>query len=693
MGRSNNINRPFVRTSRLAQSKGEGVAGLRARAGMTERPSVEQLERRQMLFSLTISADSVDPNTGLGSANAFFHYYVPYLATTQTFTDVPAQTQTEGFDQENYGPIGSGRVFAQSGLEFRHNVNPAGDIRVAANPATQDNNARYVRVDLNETGEYFALRFRADGTDPQAPRIAVRSCSFAVAGDPVTVGGDNTGLLFNFLRADLYLNNQVIASYTGNQLRALVVDGTPGGSPTGVGNFRVQAPAATPAFDELRFTMLTPPAPGSVRTPFVIDDVSFDRTPNKYGGLMDSRAFGAAVALTGPVGATVSFFDLYGRDMLGTLAGIPAGNSQVSPGDLDDNGVPDRNDGIGRIRFSGTDSRTSFIMLGGELGTATERPDAFDANALIPRVFWDGAYTLTLKDDLKGLYDDFETAGFGFAADRRNTQVVITGMPPGSGSVVVGSPFVRDNASAQTYNPEGFAQQNGQAIRTVTTGFTRTDQGFFLEDGSSIGSVTVNGMVFGASKFNGFGDRFSVGNLTGTLTVAGDLGSLVVAADAGIWSPDPNFAFQDGTPIDQNNKTNALAVVGRTVGQVLIGGRSQLDVTVVGDLSSPSTKPQRDSSVYYELEAYSGAAPGAGKAVGLSQAASNVTLNAQTSSNLGRTGGQPVVFGDNFFRNDSILSAEIINSQSAGVRIKGELSQQDPFNGEDEADVYGFAVT
>ena len=693
MGRSNNINRPFVRTSRHAASKGEGVAGLRAKAGLTERPSVEQLERRQMLFSLTISADSVDPNTGLGSANAFFHYYVPYLATSQTFTDVPTQTQTEGFDQENYGPIGSGQVFGQSGLEFRHNINPAGDIRVAATPQTQDNNFRYVRVDLNETGEYFALRFRADGTDPDAPRVAVRSASFAVQGDPATVGGDNTGLLYNFLRADLYLNDQVIASFTGNQLRALINDGTPQGNVNGVGNFRVEAPAATPAFDELRFTMLTPPPPGAFRTPFIIDDVSFDQTPNKYGALMDSRAFGAAVALTGPVGATVTFFDLYGRDMLGSLAGIPAGNAQANPGDLDDNGVPDRNDGIGRIRFSGTDSRTSFIMLGGELGTATERPEAFDPNALIPRVFWDGTYTLTLKDDLLGLYDDFETAGFGFAAERRNTQVEITGMPPSSGSVVVGSPFIRDNANAAAYNPEGFALQNGQALRTVTTGFTRTDQGLFLEDGSSIGSLTINGMLFGASKFNGFVDRLSVGNLMGSVTVAGDLGSLVVAADAGIWSPDPDFAFQDGTPLDQNNKTNALVVVGRTAGQVLIGGRSQLDLTVVGDLNSPSTKPQRDSSVYHELEAYSGAAPGAGRAVGLSQAASNVTLNTQVSSALGRTGGQPVVFGNNFLRNDSILAAEIINSQSSGVRIKGELSQQDPFNGEDEADVYGFAVS
>jgi hypothetical protein len=694
MGRSNNVNRPFVRSSRHAQATGEGASGLRARAGMTERPSVEQLERRQMLFALTISADSVDPNTGLGSANAFFHYYLPYLATSQTFTDVPVQTSAEGFDQENYGPIGSGRVMAESGLEFRHNINPAGDISIASATNTQDDAARWVRIDLNETGEFFAMRFRADGSDPASPRISVRSASFEVAADPSTVG-DVSGLLVNRLRADLLLGDQVIASFTGDALRQLITVGTPQDIANGRGVFRLQAPASTPAFDELRFTMLTPPSANELSA-FIIDNVSFDRTPDRYASLMSSRAFGAAVALTGPVGATVNFRDLYGRPMLSTLAGIPAGSLQTNPGDPDDNGVPNRNDGIGSIRFSGTDSRTSFMMIGGTLGTSTTRPDGFDPNALIPRIFWDGTYTLTLTDDLLGLYGDFETAGFGFAAEARGATVVFTGLPPGSGSVIVGSPFVRDNSGGATsYNPEGFAEDaQGNPIFLVTSGFTRSDQGLFLEDGSSIGSLTINGMLFGASKFNGFVDRVSVGNLMGSLTVAGDLGSLVVAADAGIWSPDPGFGFQTpGRTLDQNNKTSALVVVGRTLGQVLIGGRSQLDVTVGGDLNSPTTKPQRDSTVYYEIEAYSGVGPTAARGLALSAAVSNVTLNAQDSQAITRSGGQPVVFGDNYFRNDSILSAEIINSQSSMVRIKGELSQRDPYNGDDEADVYGFAVT
>ena len=695
MGRSNNVNRPFVRTSRHAQAMGEGASGLRARAGMTERPSVEQLERRQMLFALTISADSVDPNTGLGTARAFFHYYLPYLSTSLQFPDVPVQTEVEGFDQENYGPIGSGRVMAESGLEFRHNINPAGDISIASLTNSQDDNARWARINLNETGEFFSMRFRADGSDPASPRIAVQAASFVVAADPST-GGDVSGLLVNQLRVDLLLSDQVIASFTGNALRQLLT-GTPADVANGRGVFRVEAPASTPAFDELRFTMLTSPA-ASELTPFIIDNVSFDRTADKYVGLVTGRAFGAAAALVGPVGATVSFQDLYGRPMLGTLAGLPPTGSQTNPGDPDDDGIPNRNDGIGSIRFSGTDSRTSFMLTGGKLGTSTTRPDGFDPGVLIPPVWWDGFYTLELPDDLAGLYDDMEDAGFAFASEARRQTVVFTGMPPGSGSVIVGAPFVRDNSSGFGYSPEGFPEElldrPTDNFVIVTSGFTRADQGLFLEDGSSIGSVTVNGMLFGASRFNGFVDRLSVGNLMGSLTVAGDVGSLVIAADAGIWSPDPGFAFENPRAqalLEQDNKTSALVVVGRTLGQAHIGGRNQLDVTVGGDLNSPTTKPQRDSTLYYELEAYSGS--GGPAVAALSAALSNVALNPQVARDILRTGGQAVVFGDNFFRNDSILSAEIINSQSSMVRIKGELSQRDAYNGDDEADVYGFAVT
>ena len=86
MKRSQVGNRPYVRKRRTLTS-GERPVGptgrLADRAGLAARPSVEQLEPRQMLFSLTISEDSVNPNTGVGTVSAQFGYLIPYLIPGQ----------------------------------------------------------------------------------------------------------------------------------------------------------------------------------------------------------------------------------------------------------------------------------------------------------------------------------------------------------------------------------------------------------------------------------------------------------------------------------------------------------------------------------------------------------------------------------------------------------------------------------
>jgi hypothetical protein len=269
-----------------------------------------------------------------------------------------------------------------------------------------------------------------------------------------------------------------------------------------------------------------------------------------------------AVALTGPVGATVSFSDLYGRDILNSLGVIPLSGSTFNPGDLDDNGIPDFNDGIGAIRFSGTDTRTSFTMIGGKLGTATTLPDGADSDRtgitrLIPNIFWESAtgVTWTIADDPKGLYDEWESqAGFGFAGEIRQTTFTVTGLPPGSGSVVVGSPIVR---AQNAYNPTSLPGGTNVRNFSVTSGFATAGQGVFISDGGSIGSINIAGMLFGASNFNGYVNRLSVGTLYGSVSVAGDIGSIIVAGDAGIWSPDRTFTAQSGLRLDPNNKTNA----------------------------------------------------------------------------------------------------------------------------------------
>jgi len=707
MGRNENVNRPFVRTSARAFGRNRGgvasqlramdacgksepiaasAASLASSAGLMERPSVEQLERRQMLFSLTITADDVDPATGLGATRAGFYYYIPYLATSEQITDQEPQAQAEGFDQSPYGPIASGTIFGDSGLQILHNINPGSDATVAALPQTADNQDRFVRVRLNETNEFFAFRFFEAGQPGQNVRRSVTEMSFTVRPDRSAVGGDSNGLIIASTRLEVYQDGIRTGVFTGNALRDLFDPP----SPNGLGTIRITPPQNSNAFDEVRLVTVAPPAAG-VNAAFEIDDVITTAPSGSFASLVTGRAFGAIAALSGPVGATVSIADLYGRDMVASLAGIP-GRGTLNPNDTDDNGIPARNDGIGSIRFSGTDSRTSFTLIGGVLSYSETIPEGANIG-LVPRILTDGPFVLTLSTDPKGIYDDFERIGFGFVADNRQNQFTIGGLPPGSGSVIVGSPFLRDNSSESSYNPGGFARdENDRSIQLVSGGFSRADQGIFLTDGSSIGSIAINGMLFGSSRFNGAVDRLAVGTLYGSVTVEGDLGSLVVATDAGIWSPEPDFSFSDGRTLDPNNKTNGQLVVGRTVGHVIIGARSQLDVTVVGDVNSPTTRPSRDATIYYEQEAYAQVLPTAGRGPGMSAMHSNVVLNGQVASGIGRTGGQGIVLGDNFLRNDSILAAEVINGQSASVRIKGEVSERDPFNGDDEADVYAFAV-
>lgn len=712
MGRSNNVNRPFVRkrrstgtatahtslsqehTSQDALLRPSGLlssAGLAQSASFAERATIDQLERRQMLFSLTVTADDVDPNTGLGTVRGAFAYATPYLNTTIDVTDVTDQTQVEGFDQAGYGPIASGQVFVQSALQFVHNINPATDIAVSGVPQTQENQDRFVRVNLNETGEFFALRFFTNGQDP-TERIAVSNVSMTISPDRQAVGGDNTGFLTNLMSVQLRFDGNIVQTFTGAALRALIT-----GNPNlGTGQFSVDADPINQAFDEIRFVMNQSVPVNAGPPSFEIDNIAYTVPQNPYAAIVDSRGFGALFALTGPVGASITIRDLYGNDQLLTTSYQAVGGATVPPANRQPTGIIRvGQDGIGSIRFSGTDSRSSFVMVGGVLGYSETAPDGLNLTRPIPDFWWDAAtgVTITIPDSPTGLLDELEQAGFGYAADVRDTTVEVTGLPPAPGSLIIGSPFVRDRTSEASYNAGGFAldaQGNPQFI--VLDGFNRPEQGVFIEDGSSMGSITIDGIVHGSSRFTGFVDRINISLLMGSITVEGDLGSLVVGGDAGIWSPDPEFRFQDGRELDPNNKTNAQVIVGRTAGQVIIGGRSQLDVTVVGDVNSPTTRPARDYLVYNELEAYSGQDPTVNRRVGMASAWSLSEQYFQSPTAVVRANGTPLLLGDAFFRNDSLLAAEVISGPSSAVRIRGDLGAQDPHQGEDRSDVYAFAV-
>lgn len=640
---------------------------LAAAAGLHEAVHAEALEQRQLLFALTVTAQDVNPATGIGSVSASFGYVLPHIATNaQPQTQQPT-IRTEPYDDEPPGAFGSGQFFLGSALRALHGITPAGDFAIQPGDAqVQD---RWLRAAPNNVGEFFAYEF---WNDPANPTFRVQASQFTmrVVPDGVT---DNTGLLPGNFRVTLVSNNQVIATFQGAQVQALFQATQPGDNAAlGVGTLVVNAPANSAGFDTIRFEVINPVGGNPA---FRIDPTTYTIPAANNTAVIEQSIFGATITLTGPVGASVILEDLRGAGMVNTLSlGVPQGGT-VPFVDPDGDGNPNFNYGIGRIRVLNSDARTSITMWGGNIETATDtRPD--DAYA------WNGQFAFFLADDIEGTYDDFEQAGFGYAYRIQGQQVTVTGLPPGPGSLVIGSPFIRPQFG-NPYTP---------LANPVTTGFNNPNQGIFVENGS-IGSISIHGIVHGSSRVAGSADIINIGYLVGSVTVEGDLGALYVGSDIGQWSPDPGFTPTPGVRVDQNNKTGSQIIVGRTAGEISAAGRGLADITIIGDVNSPITRPSRDVYTYYEREFIYGVDTGIEtRDMIVRHLGQSTRLGENTPGSLFRTVGQYIFYGLNTFRNDSILASEWIGSIASGVRIKGELSGQDPFNGEDRADVFGFAV-
>jgi hypothetical protein len=618
---------------------------------------MQALEQRQLLFALTVTPADVGAD-GLGTVQAYFGYVVQALQPEPT-QPATGETRTEDFNDDNVGPVFSGRVFLQSGLALIHNIPVASNIRVVAqrDDQGQDTQERWLEARVG-ANQFVEFRF----VDPQGQNaglaLAARTFSFdarrltQILGQPPRAPGN--GLDTDLFRVEMRLQGRLIDTIQGTRLVAASDTGT------GVGRFSFTAPGDTPAFDEIRFVSSGPAGA------FEIDNVSFGLPGAQYAQQIDGRCFGAVVTLTGPVGASAQITDLYGRDMVRTLQlGIPP-RSQIALVDLDDNGIPNFNDGIGQVRLSGTDSRTSFSMWGTTIEKADGEPPAnSEYNG-------DGPFYPILPGAFAGLYDEFESAGFGYQVDQNG----VIGLPGGPGSVIVGSPFVR---SLTNYQPDGRAI----AGATVTDGFVRPDQGIKLEDGSSIGEITIHGVVHGSSRLSGAVDSLNIGYLVGSMLVDGDVGSMVLGADAGRWTSD------DGAQTTVSVKTRSQIVVGRTLGELSIGGRSSADVTVIGDLNSPQTRPPRNIFDYYEKEYAYGFDPATQEGV---RAATRAGFAPIDLGGVYRGFDHKIAFSGGVYRNDTIMSSEYIGSTATAVRIKGDIGGADPVDPEDNGDTFAFAV-
>lgn len=661
--------RPYVRRRSQVQEAAHGAASrLAGLAGRASRPDVEPLEPRQLLFALTIDPSTVDPTSGVGFATAFFGYTIPYLQFADDIEIDDDDVAEENFDEA--GAVGSTiisqRVFEESLLFVRHNISPTADFRLVAPPgADPDDDQRLVEA-LLQTGEQFSFSFLNTEDDTDLLR-AMRSFSIDFVASP----GSTQGLDLENTRVTLLLRGEAIASFEGRD--ELVNFRTGGGGPAdGVGTFVFQAPPVVsgeprPAFDTIRFESI-----GGPSDRFRFDNISAALPPGNFTGVIEDRIFGAYLTLAGTAGTTVELFDLYGRSLLATIAVGTPEEGTLTIIDSNDDGVPDFNDGIGRIVFTNADEATSLTMFGAQIEQGEPDPDAD---------FSEGGFNLSVITDLTDSADAFEDAGFGYRLVPDGDGEV-DGLPPIAGSVIIGSPFDRDNTSSSTYDPGGTATFNS---------FTNPDQGIFALGTQNVGSINIHGLLFGSSVFNGAVNQLGFGSVLGSITVKGDLGAMFVASDAGLWAPDES---------NDITKTGSQLLVERTLGQVHIAGRSLMDTTVVGELSSSVLRQPRDVTRYYEYETPLGIDTG-GDADVQTTIRDQLTIGTFETSLAAVTNDLVAagffdftpVFGAQYYRNDSIASAEFIGNIGSQVQIVGDLSFGDPVNtGEDNVDVFGIPL-
>lgn len=653
---------------RFRGNKRSASARLMAAAGTDGRPTLDMLEPRQLLFTMTITDNDVVTASGIGQVRAVFAYAAPYLRSPQAVNTSDPTLVDENFDDEF--PLGQGQalppvqnlpnnqLLLQSNIRVRHNVTQANNVQIEArlNDQGEPDSDRRVRARIN-AGEFFGYR-PEDGT---GTRIAVSEMSFDVEAGPLSTVGINAVNM----AVQLYFQGTLIEQTTGAALLAKSSTGN------GVGRFRFTAPTGYAAFDEVRIVALNGP-----NDPFYMDNLQQLIPAGQYSEIVAGRVRGAEIWLAGPVGTSLTVYDLYGRDMQQTLAlGKPQGLN-VTLVDIDDDGIPNYNDGIGKIVITNGGTNVAVSIWGGVVTSfqGTADPDAD---------FSQGGFQYIRSESVGGNLDDFETGvGFGYIYDAQNT--VVGGLPTVGGSVIIGSPFIRDNSSQNAYNPGGTP-----GVSLVRTGFVNPNQGIFVTGGKSIGSVTAAAVVHGSSNFTGSVGTLNIGYLVGSVAVAGDLGTLVVQSEAGRWSAEV------GNPPTVHYKTGSQLIVGRTLGEVVIGGRSLLDITVSGDLNDPANKPARDIFNYNESEFPFGIDPAnpGGPEAAISANLSNTGLGGSTGLFGFRSAGQAPLLGGSFRRNDSLLSAEWVGSIGTGVRINGDLSGKDTVNiADDNIDVFAFAT-
>lgn len=649
--RSSGRGTPTRRVSRRAER-------LAAMAGQSH--AVEALEQRQLLFTLAIGAGDVDPNTGLGTRTADFHYYLPYL--NRTIPDAtPGSNVNENFDDEMdpwtqaFPPVPpNGTVLDTSDIQISYRSTSTTPVQLLRRGAPQGGMVdQALRVALAGTDQ---LTFTFQVANPQDGEPATRFATqarFLISSNSFPLPNDGNGLNtdpLNGSRIELLQEGTVVASFSGAALAAL---GTNFGFAT---QFAV---SFVDGFDAVRFASAADePNNATYADNFVIEQIGADFPGTRFQDFVKQGVFGGRVSITGPVGASIELLDVYGRDIQQRTDLRP--QQGFSPIDRVGSGRPQFNDGIGRVTVRGTNANSSFTLVGF---------DATPQQTGLP--FFEGPG--------RGI-QALDAAGFGFTLDDTATNPGVEGLPQVGGSLIIGSTYVRDRSSPANYV---FRQPN--QLLDNDPRFTDVSQGIFVE--GTIGSISADALVFGSSRIDGAAARVNLGALYGSLRVDGDLGTLTVQSDAGVWFDPPG---QNPVPPDLGDPviaTGSRINIGRTVRSIDIGARNAASVSVLADVNNPNRArlQQRD---YFTKETVQGFNP---PQDGAKLTVTGAIARGDDWSGRFTGSGQPAALGTGWYRNDSLGSAEFVGYFGTNVRIIGNLNGLDPVNTAiDTTDVYSF---
>ncbi len=649
----------------LSRSASRGTARVGEASGLMEAagraPTFEALEARQLLFTATI--DPSDPGfiplgNGYGTVEAGFNYFLQSVSGG-TLEDAQLVTVDEDFDEDN--PAGPVPVNVPSGFKFN------GSSLVINHTASSVVLEREV---LNAPSPPNRLRASLQAGQSLTLVAGVQQGNATLLMDRLALDIGAPGWNLADITVELVLLGNVVQSFTGATLGAANVS-APG---QGIGRFQF-ARTNGANFDGVRIV-----ASGAVVNTFTMNNVQYDLPGNPYAAILNPLAgFGAIFRLTGPIGATMHFTDLYEQEMFrGNDYRLQQNGS--FPGDPDADGVPNFNRGIGRVVLEGTDEFTTLSVIGGTMPPPTPVQGQYIAA--------DG-FRMVLPTNPRGLYDPMEAAGYGLGWTVQDTEVVAVGLPPGSGSVIIGAPNIRpDGVTPESTMP-------GQPGASLLGNYVDPKQGIFV-NGGNMGSVWIHGMLFGVSKFAGSLRNFSVGSMMGSMSVAGDLGAMHVAGDAGVGVISiEELGGNATTPVARN--TQGTLTVGRSLGTYHTGGQNRMQIQVQGNISDPVKAPPLAIANFFEREQTLDIDPGLqdGPRFMLRQMflSTGYLLNQNANAgNLGVTASQAPIWGQGLLRNDSLQSAEWIGSLGTGVTIHGDVGANDPANaGDDPADVFAFA--